>query len=167
MAIRNATIEDVSRMAELSRIKRAEYEKYSPLLWKTADRPIEAHALYLRELVENEDTITLVSEDNDIVNGFLIGSLVDAPAVYDPGGKVCMVDDYVVGDPDLWSSVGISLLDLCRTIAKSKRMRFASGCLCGKGLCEIRHAQKGKCRGDFRMVRQTVIAFNFAMHGGH
>ena len=120
MAVRNATTEDVARMAELSRIKREEYEKYSPILWKMADRPNKAHALYLRKLVENEDAITLVSEDKGMVNGFLIGSLVDAPAVYNPGGKVCMIDDYVVGGPNLWSSVGISLLERCRTIAKAK-----------------------------------------------
>lgn len=120
MAIRNATTEDVARIAELSRTKRAEYEKYSPIFWKTADSLDEARAEYLRTLVENDDAITLVSEDKGMVNGFLIGSLVDAPAVYDPGGKVCLIDDYVVDGPSLWSSVGLSLLEGCRAIAKVK-----------------------------------------------
>ena len=60
MAIRNATLEDVSRMVQLCRIKRAEYEKYSPIFWKTADSPDEARAEYLRTLVENDDANTLV-----------------------------------------------------------------------------------------------------------
>jgi len=148
MAIRNATTEDVARMAELSRTKRAEYETYSPIFWKMADSPDQAHALYLRKLVDNDDAVTLVSEDKGMVNGFLIGSLVDAPTVYDPGGKICMIDDYVVDGQDLWSSVGLSLLERCRAIANAK------GCVLQVIVC----GQKDRAKSNMLKEANAEVA---------
>jgi GNAT superfamily N-acetyltransferase len=52
-----------------------------------------------------------VDEDGEgIVDGFVIGRLVPAPAVYDPGGPSCSVDDFVVADGSQWNTVGADLL---------------------------------------------------------
>ncbi len=45
------------------------------------------------------------------MDGFVIGMLVSAPAVYDPGGLSCFIDDFVVKNPNLWQSVGVMLLN--------------------------------------------------------
>ena len=45
---------------------------------------------------------------------------MDAPPVYDPGGKVCFVDDFMVEDPGLWATVGRELLDRVLEAAKEK-----------------------------------------------
>ncbi len=40
----------------------------------------------------------------------IVASIIDAPPVYDPGGKTFMVDDFCVSLPELWCNVGRDLL---------------------------------------------------------
>jgi hypothetical protein len=39
-----------------------------------------------------------------------IGALTTAPPVYNPGGPVCIVDDFAVARPEEWRIVGDALL---------------------------------------------------------
>jgi hypothetical protein len=50
--------------------------------------------------------------------GFIIGKLVLAPEVYDPGGLTLMIDDFCVKDDDSWDSVGAALIDALREASK-------------------------------------------------
>ena len=93
---------------------------------------------FFHKLVENDDIITIVSEEDGVVNGFLIGSIMDAPPVYDPGGKVCMIDDYMVGEPTLWESAGFSLLERCGELAKDR------GCVLQIIVCGQRDLAKSR-----------------------
>ena len=61
-----------------------------------------------------------MEEESGAVRGFIWGKVVDAPPVYDPGGKVCMVDDFVVREPALWAAVGRALLDEVRRLARER-----------------------------------------------
>jgi len=70
-------------------------------------------------LVENPETISLIHESDGLIEGFILGSLIPAPPVYDPGGPTCLVDDFVVASPKDWGTTGRLLLtDLCKQAAQ-------------------------------------------------
>lgn len=109
MPIRDATHDDVPQMVSLSDLKRTQYEKYSPIFWRKSLQAEAAQTPYFHELVDDAEMIVLVHERESVVDGFIMGRIMKAPAVYDPGGVVCMVDDYMVADPGGWASVGEQL----------------------------------------------------------
>ncbi len=107
--IREATRNEVPAMVVLSARKRREYAAYSPRMWHPAsDADERQHAFFLDQL-NNPTCLALVHEMDERINGFIIARLVGAPPVYNPGGKVCMIDDFVVADNELWATVGIAL----------------------------------------------------------
>ena len=120
MTIRHASAADVPQIVALLHRKRQQYQHYSPIFWRMADRPADAQEPYIRRLVENADVTALVNDDNGHITGALIATYIDAPPVYDPGGKVCMIDDYAVEPPGQWADVGVQLLETCREHAKAK-----------------------------------------------
>lgn len=109
MAIRDAISGDVPRMVELAAFKRAQYQEYSLVFWRPAVGAREAQRAFFDKLVASPDWICLVHEADGFVNGFIIATVVSPPPVYDPGGKVCMIDDFVVCEPSLWPTVGSAL----------------------------------------------------------
>ena len=111
--VRPAQIHNVERMAELSDRKRTEYEQFSPTFWRKAEGAVAGQITFFRALLERSNVIALVWEEGE-VTGFIIGSVVPPPPVYDPGKNVCVVDDFVVLDPELWPTVGAALLDAVR-----------------------------------------------------
>jgi len=46
--------------------------------------------------------------------------LIPAPPVYDPGGLTCLVDDFVVREPEAWDQVGASLLRAVNQLARER-----------------------------------------------
>lgn len=114
MPIRDAIVADVPRISALLQQRREAYQRYSPIFWNIADRAAEKQTPFIQRLIENDDILTIVYESDKHVNGVLIASTTTAPPVYDPGGKVCMIDDYVVEAPELWQDVGTRLLEHCR-----------------------------------------------------
>jgi hypothetical protein len=83
-------------MVELAAIKRVQYQEYSPVFWRPAMGACEAQRAFFDKLVAFPDAICLVHEADGVVQGFIIATVVSPPPVYDPGGKVCMIDDFVV-----------------------------------------------------------------------
>lgn len=120
MSIRAATADDVSRMVELSDRTRTEYAQYSPVFWRKAEGASEKQYPFLQAQLERESNIVLVSEAAGGIDGFLIAGVVNAPPVYDPGGPVCMVDDFAVSSPELWQTVGQALLAEAAAQAKAR-----------------------------------------------
>lgn len=120
MSIRQATAADVPRILALLQQRRETYQRYSPIFWNIAERAVEKHDAFIRRLVHDEDVLTIVHEDHGRVDGVLLATTMDAPPVYDPGGKVCMIDDYVVESPELWRQVGTRLLEHCRDWARAQ-----------------------------------------------
>src|SRR4051794_27026345 len=111
IVIRPATHADVPRMVELSALKRKQYAVYSPVFWRPAPDADAAQQKFFTTQLGDAANICLVHEAGGPIDGFLIARVVAAPPVYDTGGKVCMIDDFMVSDPTLWPSVGIALRD--------------------------------------------------------
>ena len=96
-------------MVDLAAVKRDQYQEYSPVFWRPAARAREAHRSFFEKHIVSGKSICLVHDADDVLNGFIIGNVISAPPIYNPGGKVCMIDDFVVADPLLWSTVGTAL----------------------------------------------------------
>ncbi len=122
MSVREATRGDVNAIADLAARKREQYAGYNPVFHNPAVDARELHAAFIADLIDTDDTISLVYDDG-VVRGFAIGTLVDSPPVYDPRGKTCMIDDFVMDTPDAWASVGRALLE---TITETARARGAA-----------------------------------------
>jgi GNAT superfamily N-acetyltransferase len=117
--IRSATEADVAAITALAGAKRRQYSTYQPVFWAPAPDAEKLHRPYLARLVGDENVITLVSEGSGAVTGFVIATIGDAPAVYNPGGRTCQIDDFVV-EPGRWSSSGTQLLQAAIEEAKDR-----------------------------------------------
>jgi hypothetical protein len=129
-------------MLELAAVKRAEYEAYSPVFWRPAATAKESQQKFFESLVNDAGWICLVHDTNEIVDGFVIGRVVPAPPVYDPGGKVCIIDDFTVADPSLWSTVGVQLRDA------TERHAAETGAVLSVTVCGQRDTAKRKALLD-------------------
>ena len=69
--IRAAAQADVPAMTALAGIRREQYARYQPLFWRPAAAAAEKHRAYLGRLVASDEVITLVSEEDDRLTGFL------------------------------------------------------------------------------------------------
>jgi hypothetical protein len=97
--IREATLDDVPAMLDLAAAKRTEHGEYQPVFWRPAAQAVVMQDLWFQFLLTSDDHHLLVAVDGDgddsSIVGFLIAQIMDAPPVYDPGGRTCMVDDFV------------------------------------------------------------------------
>jgi hypothetical protein len=108
--IRRATLDDVDGMVELAQDKRLRYETYEPTFWRVAPDARLSHRPYLAHMVRLESSLCLVSDLGDgTLDGFIIGKVVAAPPVYDPGGPTLVVDDFWVRGGQGWESIGEAL----------------------------------------------------------
>ena len=131
MTIRKATTDDVKIIASLSALKRKQYENYQPQFHKEAEGAVELQTVFLKDFLSKENVIALIYGDGaQKINGFIIGAVVNSPPVYNPGGKVCFVDDFMVSDPSLWSTVGKALLERVIELGKEKGAVLAN-VVCG------------------------------------
>lgn len=117
MEILFATKDDIEPMVSLSYRKRKNYEKAQPQFWKYAENAEEIQTKWFEELLSRDDHILLVAKENSNIKGFVIGRLVKAPEVYNPGGLTLMIDDFACED---WINVGKQLMDKIAVIAKEK-----------------------------------------------
>jgi hypothetical protein len=114
-ATRPATHDDIDAVAALAAERRRDYETHQPRFWRQAEDALARHKAYLHGLVDAPDHVFLLAGGPGRVSGFVIGRLLPAPPVYDPGGLTCLVDDFAVEHPDAWASLGPLLLrDLSR-----------------------------------------------------
>ena len=122
MHIRRAIETDIPHMVAIAETKRIEYEGYSPVFWRKAPDSSPKQERYLQSLLTGTDVIALVGQTEDGLAGFIIGALTTAPPVYNPGGPVCIVDDFAVAPPEEWYAVGSALL---AAMAHEARVRGA------------------------------------------
>ena len=118
--IRKAQLVDVTHMVELSEQKRAQYERHKPNFWRKANDSAQKQLPYFEQQIGSNEVISLIHEQDETIDGFVIAMLVSAPEVYDPGGLSCVIDDFVVSDLSLWQNVGIALLNEVIREAKSR-----------------------------------------------
>jgi len=86
--VRAAQSSDAAQMAALAKTERTEYAE-----------------------IGRNNALVLIGEKAERMLGYGIGLVVPAPPVYDPGGKTCLLIEFVVGDANDWSIVGKALLD--------------------------------------------------------
>lgn len=115
-----ATKADIGAMVNLSYQKRKNYEEAQPQFWKYAENAENIQAKWFAELLEHQDYILLVAKDKNKIVGFVIGRLVNAPEVYNPGGLTLMIDDYCVETQENWVDIGKELLEKIAKISKEK-----------------------------------------------
>jgi len=120
LAIRNAKQADLKNMVLLSAIKRENYEKINPIFWRKAENANAIQQEWFSSLLNDEQYICMVCEINSEIVGFVIGKLIEAPAVYAPSGLTLMIDDFCVNQDEAWTIVGAELLSNILVAAKEK-----------------------------------------------
>jgi GNAT superfamily N-acetyltransferase len=128
--IRSAETRDIPGMIELAARKREEYEKFAPTFWRRAEDGEERQIDFFEAQLERPNTICLVDEQGGTLGGFLIAGITEAPPVYSPGSRVCMIDDFAVAEPSQWPTVGKSLLNEVQRLA-SERQANLTVVICG------------------------------------
>jgi len=118
MDIRTAKETDIPRMVAIAETKHVEYEGYSPLFWRKAPDSSPKQAVFFQRLLTSPEVLALVAEEGDTLLGFIISALTLPPPVYNPGGPVCIVDNFAVANPQDWDSVGAELLAAVERAAK-------------------------------------------------
>lgn len=116
MRIRAAEPDDVVAMGRLADRKRRQYAAYQPVFWRLAPSARTHHERFLARLVADPEVLSLVATLDEDVHGFVVGRLVDAAPVYDPGGPSVYVDDFVVSREAEWATVGAALLRSVRQL---------------------------------------------------
>jgi GNAT superfamily N-acetyltransferase len=120
ITISPARPDHVDAMVALSEAKRTQYAAYQPHFWRKAENSAAVQTPYFYELLARDSILALVAQDGEAVVGFVIAAVIPAPAVYDPGGPTCMIDDFCVADPELWATVGRDLLTAATTAARNR-----------------------------------------------
>ncbi len=92
--IRPALQADVKTMVTLSRQKRQSYARAQPQFWRPALNADKIQTRWFESLLSHPDYLLLIGEREDQIRGFIIGRLMTAPEVYDPGGLTLMIDDF-------------------------------------------------------------------------
>lgn len=120
MKIRIAELSDIPAMVSLSAEKRGNYEQAQPLFWKGAKNADALQKEWFSTLLNKDEYILLVAEEANNITGFIIGQIIQAPDVYDPGGLTLMIDDFCVNSPDLWITTGKELLESVEITSRQK-----------------------------------------------
>lgn len=119
--IRTSVLSDISFCVELSHKKRLFYEKAQTQFWKYAGSHAElSQAKWFEELLTCDDHIMLTAVEHEKIVGFIIGKVVAAPEVYNPGGLTLMIDDFCVDNEANWHMVGSRLIQEIKTLSKTK-----------------------------------------------
>jgi hypothetical protein len=145
--IRTSQLSDISAMVSLSKAKRLAYEKAQPQFWRYAgEEGDKVQRQWFTELLEDKNYVmftatrhcepqsgeaiqknknwiassSAIPRKDEEVLGFIIGKLMPAPEVYNPGGLTLMIDDFCVQSENLWQSVGHALIATVKAAAKAK-----------------------------------------------
>jgi hypothetical protein len=128
--VRPAIQADVREMEEMTQAKRRLYEQWQPVFHKEAPGAKEIHTEYMTQFLHNPATLALVVAEHGSVQGFLFGEYREAPPVYAPGGKILMIDDFVVKEEAMWNDIGLALLNAAKEIARKKEAALVN-VVCG------------------------------------
>lgn len=134
IVVRSAILADISLYVALSYNKRRAYEKAQPQFWKYAGAEAEiSQTKWFEELLTDNDHIMLTAERNGKIVGFIIGRLISAPEVYNPGGLTLIIDDFCVEGIADWASTGHKLVQTIKTLSI---MKGASQIIVVCGACD-------------------------------
>jgi chloramphenicol 3-O phosphotransferase len=121
-AVRTSQLSDIDAMVSLSKAKRLSYEKAQPQFWRYAgEEGDNMQRKWFKQLLEDTNHVMFTAEsDAKEILGFVIGKLMPAPEVYNPGGLTLMIDDFCVQSKNLWQSVGASLIEETKATANAR-----------------------------------------------
>ena len=120
LTIRPARADDLEPIVALADDRRTQYAEYQPVFWRPTPDAAARQRPYLESLIADVTVITLVAISDETLVGFVIGHLVPAPAVYNPGGPTCTIDDFACDQPASWATVGVDLLSAVRQEARQR-----------------------------------------------
>jgi hypothetical protein len=118
--VRDFREEDLDAVAAMCDARRQAYAAHQPVFWRPAPDASSVGRSFLAEQASRDTTLAAVHESSGVVDGFVLASIVDAPPVYDPGGRTCGIDDYVVREPALWAHAGPELLGYVARLAAER-----------------------------------------------
>lgn len=120
--VRTSELTDTLAMVSLSKAKRLAYEKAQPQFWRySGEEGDNTQRQWFKKLLADEKYLMFTAESNTKeILGFIIGKLMPAPEVYNPGGLTLMIDDFCVNCENLWQSVGHKLIEAIKAPAQSK-----------------------------------------------
>jgi GNAT superfamily N-acetyltransferase len=118
--VRRAGPDDAAAIVDLAERRRVEYQGYQPIFWRKAADSRERHLPYITRLIGSDACVALVHESGGTLAGFVIATLITAPPVVDPGGPVCLIDDFAVSAAAEWETVGLGLLRAAVAAAKDR-----------------------------------------------
>lgn len=118
--VREYSDADLDAVAGLCDARRRAYALHQPVFWRPAPDAAQVGRAFLAEQVARETTIAAVHETGGTVDGFVLASIVDAPPVYDPGGRTCAIDDFAVRHQDDWAHAGPELLGYVAPLARER-----------------------------------------------
>ncbi len=96
MALRRATAEDLDAIVALSSEVRDRLQALEPVFWRRHPEADVNQRGWFSVLLADEAHHVVVSIGPDgAAEGFAIARAMDAPPVFDAGGRTCMVDDLV------------------------------------------------------------------------
>ena len=107
--VRPAEARDAAGVLDLAIARRAPYERYQPSLWRRAGASRGEQVAAVASLIGDPNVATLVHETAGRLDGYAFGTVTSAPPVYDPGGPVCVVDDFAADGTD--ATAGLALLE--------------------------------------------------------
>ncbi len=101
--VRVAVANDIQSMVELSAAFRERLEDYEPTFWRRHPDADQVQFQWFGLLLDDELHRVVVSVGDDgRIEGFIIARAMEAPPVYQPGGRTCMIDDFV------WSTSAVA-----------------------------------------------------------
>ena len=116
--IEKPTQTDIAQMVVLSAKKRAEYEIAQPIFWKKAEAN-DIQEKWFSEHLTQPMVFSFVAKTSSQIIGFIIGQNIKAPAVYQPGGLTCIVDDFCVSTATAWDTVGSALINKLLSLSQT------------------------------------------------
>lgn len=115
--IRPATDDDLDAMVALSSRVRQRLEDHEPVFWRRhADADANQRAWFGFLLQDDNHHLVVSGPEAGPIDGFGVARAMDAPPVYDPGGRTCLVDDLVWSD----RAAADDLLDAIRAWAAER-----------------------------------------------
>jgi hypothetical protein len=123
-AVRDCTAADLPAVVDILEGKRGLLATFEPRLWKRAAGSRQGTLSYFSGLLSAADHVFLVAEEGGRILGFILATPMRVPPVYD-AGPTAMIGDYEVAMPDLWPTVGVSLLaEARRRLAQQGTVQF-------------------------------------------
>jgi hypothetical protein len=113
--IRSALRTDIDRTVDLGVQQMHRLESHRNPFYATGPGLADYLRAAYSGLIETADAVALVEESPKGLEGFLLGKLVNAPPVYDPGGRVCLIDHFWVEGSASWPTVGVGLVGAANT----------------------------------------------------